>query len=107
MTVLNPLDHSTSAYPGSLVQVGLVHRDLHGHRLLHPTDPLYINAKSKDNGHTPEEVQAAVYLVAFFGVTIIVLTIFLQQCNFILDRLGIQVQVHLPSCLCFPQLLTR
>ena len=31
--------HSTSAYPGSPVEVGLVHRDCHGHRVLHPKHP--------------------------------------------------------------------
>jgi hypothetical protein len=33
------MHHSTSAYPGSPVEVGVVHRDCHGHRLLHSKHP--------------------------------------------------------------------
>lgn len=51
---------------------------------------MYINSKRIETN-----LNEGIYLVTFFGVTIILLTIFLQQCNFISARLGIKIQVHL------------
>ena len=44
-----------------------------------------------------KNLNEGIFLVTFFCVVIILLTIFLQQCNFISARLGIKIQVHL-SC---------
>ena len=62
---------------------------------------LYINAKGVDTN-----LNEGIFLVAFFGVVIILLTIFLQQCNFISARLGIKIQVHVSIGLFFPIGLT-
>ena len=51
---------------------------------------MYINSKRIETN-----LDEGIYLVSFFGVTIILLTIFLQQCNFVSARLGIKIQVHL------------
>jgi hypothetical protein len=62
---------------------------------------MYINSKG-----TETDLNRGILLVAFFGVVIILLTIFLQQCMFISARLGIKIQVHVstglfsPSCSC-------
>jgi hypothetical protein len=51
---------------------------------------MYINSKGIET-----DLNKGIFLVAVFGVVIILLTIFLQQCNFISARLGIKIQVHL------------
>ncbi len=51
---------------------------------------MYINSKGIE-----DDLNKGIFLVAVFGVVIILLTIFLQQCNFISARLGIKIQVHL------------
>ena len=53
---------------------------------------MYINAKGIET-----DLNKGILLVAFFGVVIILLTIFLQQCMFISARLGIKIQVHLST----------
>lgn len=58
---------------------------------------MYINAKGIET-----DLNRGILLVAFFGVVIILLTIFLQQCMFISARLGIKIQVHLSTGLFFP-----
>jgi hypothetical protein len=50
---------------------------------------MYINEDRIKNN-----LNEGIYLVSFFCVVIILLTIFLQQCNFISARLGIKIQVH-------------
>ena len=50
---------------------------------------MYINSKGIES-----DLNKGILLVAFFGVVIILLTIFLQQCMFISARLGIKIQVH-------------
>jgi hypothetical protein len=62
---------------------------------------LYINSKGVETN-----LNEGIFLVAFFGVVIILLTIFLQQCNFISARLGIKIQVHLSIGLFSPIDLT-
>ena len=60
---------------------------------------MYINAKGIET-----DLNKGIFLVAVFGVVIILLTIFLQQCNFMSARLGIKIQVHLFN---FSRLLVR
>jgi hypothetical protein len=61
---------------------------------------LYINSNGVDT-----RLNEGIYLVTFFGVVIILLTIFLQQCMFISARLGIKIQVHLSIGLFSPIVL--
>jgi hypothetical protein len=60
---------------------------------------LYINFRAQDNDHTPEERLYGTLLCVFFSVCIIILTVFLQQTNYVSSRLGVKVQVkpRIPS----------
>ena len=55
---------------------------------------MYINFRELDDDHTAEERAYGLILCIFFSVCIIILTVFLQQTNYVSSRLGVKIQVR-------------
>ena len=66
----------------------------------------YIRFKSKDNDHTPEERQECYYLSAFFFLSMIILSVALQQMSFVSSTLGQKVKAALITAI-YRKMLVR
>ena len=66
----------------------------------------YIKFKSVDHDHTPEEREEAYYLSAFFFVSMVILSVSLQQMSFVSSTLGQKVKAALVTAI-YRKMLVR